>query len=575
MYKRLALGFVALTTLVFWAVPAHAGVQDFTITSFVADYYISRDDARVSQMSVREKIVAEFPNFDQNHGILRAIPQSYEGHSLELGVKSVKKPNGESWQYETSDENGNTVLKIGDPDAYAHGPQTYVIEYVVRGPITFENAERLFWDVNGDQWPQSFGEVVARVHVPADIAGAVSNKPSCNTGVFGSEESACRVTVEDNNQGKLVTFETTRQLSGYETLTFDVPFAAGTFAPYAMSAEAMWHVVLVGVVIVVPFFVVLWIVVRHWRKYGRDAKGKGVVVPQYLAPKGVSVLGASALWYQGFQPTAISATIIDLAVRHYIKIYETGEKIFGGYDYDVELIKETTDLLPEEKRVVTLLFTDAKPGTRVSLKDLSKKLYEEATKIGESVDEHMAAQKYFVQKPSKARLPFIVAGVIMIFCGILFIPYTLGLVLAGVVALIGGAIMVAPTHKGAELKEHLLGLRMYMKLAEAERLTVLQSPNGHMTEKVDVADKGQLVKLYERLLPYAILFGIEKRWAKQFADLYDTSPEWYSGTSTFNAAYFAGALTNLDTSMTQTFSPPSSSSGGAGGGGGGGGGGGW
>lgn len=575
MYKRLVSGVVALLVILFIAAPVRAGTQDFTITSFIADYYVSRDEDRVSYMSVQEKIVAEFPNFDQNHGILRAIPKSYDGHSLELGIKSVKKPSGESWQYETSDENGNTVLKIGDPDTYVKGPQTYIIEYVVRGPVTFTGAERLFWDVNGDQWPQTFGEVVARVHIPSEFAGEVSGGPSCNTGTFGSEESACRVTTEESGQGKLVTFATTRQLSGYETLTFNVPFTAGTFAHYTMSATAVWHAVLVGTLIAVPPLIVLWFVVRHWRKYGRDAKGRGVVVPQYLPPAGVSVLGSSALWHQGFQPTAISATIIDLAVRHYIKIYETGKTVFSGYKYDVELVKAPADLLPEEQRVVKLLFSDVTPGRRVSLEDLSKKLYEEATKIGESVDEYMAAQKYFVQKPSKARAPFIIAGIIMIVCGIVFIPYTLGLVLAGIVALIGGAIMAAPTQKGAELKEYLEGLKMYMKLAEAERIKVLQSPDGRMTEKVDVANKGQLVKLYERLLPYAVLFGIEKKWAKEFADLYDKPPEWYSGTGAFNAAYFATSLTSLDTAMTQSFSPPSSSGSGAGGGGGGGGGGGW
>jgi uncharacterized membrane protein YgcG len=575
MYKRLVFGVIALASFIFIAIPVHAGVQDFTITSFVADYYVSRDEARVSHMSVREKIVAEFPNFDQNHGILRAIPQSYDGHGLELDIASVKKPNGEQWQYETSDENGNTVLKIGDPDAYVQGPQTYILEYTVRGPVTFEGAERLFWDVNGDQWPQSFGEVVARVHLPSDLAQSIGNQPSCLTGSFGSEKSACRVSTEDDGKGKIITFETARPLNGYETLTFSVPFTAGTFAPYTMSAEAVWHAVLLGVVIAVPPLVVLWFVVRHWRKYGRDAKGRGVVVPQYLPPKGVSVLGSSALWHQGFQPTAISATIIDLAVRHYIKIYETGKTLFGGYEYDVELTKAPTDLLPEEQQVVKLLFTSTAAGTRVSLKDLNKKLYEEATKIGESVDEYMAAQKYFVQKPSQARAPFIIAGIIMVICGFVFMPYTLGLVISGIITLIGGAVMAAPTHKGAELKEYLEGLKKYMKLAEAERIRVLQSPDGRLTEKVDVADKGQLVKLYERLLPYAVLFGIEKKWAKEFAGLYDRPPEWYSGTGTFNAAYFAGALTSLDTTMTQSFSPPSSSGGGAGGGGGGGGGGGW
>lgn len=135
--------------------------------------------------------------------------------------------------------------------------------------------------------------------------------------------------------------------------------------------------------------------------------------------------------------------------------------------------------------------------------------------------------------------------------------------------------MVAPTQKGAEAKEYLHGLKKYMKLAEAERLNVLQSPDGSLSEKIDVANKGQLVKLYERLLPYAVLFGIEKKWAQEFADLYEKAPDWYSGTGTFNAVYFAGALTSFDTAMTQSFSPPSSSSSGAGGSGGGGGGGGW
>ena len=72
-----------------------------------------------------------------------------------------------------------------------------------------------------------------------------------------------------------------------------------------------------------------------------------------------------------------------------------------------------------------------------------------------------------------------------------------------------------------------------------------------------------------------MLFGIEKEWAKQFASLYDQQPDWYSGTGTFNAVYFASAMHTIDTTMTQSFTPPSSSGSGAGGGGGGGGGGGW
>jgi uncharacterized membrane protein len=132
------------------------------------------------------------------------------------------------------------------------------------------------------------------------------------------------------------------------------------------------------------------------------------------------------------------------------------------------------------------------------------------------------------------------------------------------------------------MRDYLLGLRMYMRLAEADRLKVLQSPHGELTEKINIDDKTQLVKLYERLLPYAMLFGIEKQWASEFAKLYDQPPDWYAGNAAFNAVYFAAAMNSFSVASAASFTPPSNSSssgfgggGFAGGGGGGGGGGGW
>jgi len=575
MYKRLVLGLLLLVGLVGAALPAHASTQDFTIRSFVADYYVSRAADGVSEMRVREHIVAKFPQYDQNHGILRAIPESYENHSLELNVTGVHREDGSEWQYKTENSNGNTVLKIGDPDAYVRGEQVYIIDYTVRGAVTTNGGQRLFWDVNGDQWQQKFDEVTVRVHVPSEIAQKIIGEPTCFTGEFGSSESACHDAVTADDKETIYAVSTTRALNASETLSVSLQFVDATFAPYTLSAAQLWRYLGIGVAIIVPPAIVGWFVIRHWRKYGRDAKGRGVIVPQYVPPKEVSVLGSSAVLHQGFRPAAVSATIIDLAVRHYIKIYETGKKMFGGYTYDIELLKAPANLQVEERQVVAMLFDSPTGGTRVSIEDLSKKLYTKATEIGKTADERMATEGYFVQNPTKARTPFIVAGIIMVICGIVFVPYTLGLVVAGIITLIFGGLMAAPTPKGAELKEYLLGLKKYMQLAEAERLKVLQSPHGELTEKIDVANKGQLVKLYERLLPYAMLFGIEKEWAKQFADLYEQSPTWYSGTGTFNAVYFAGAMSSLDTAMTQSFTPPSSSGSGAGGGGGGGGGGGW
>lgn len=138
--------------------------------------------------------------------------------------------------------------------------------------------------------------------------------------------------------------------------------------------------------------------------------------------------------------------------------------------------------------------------------------------------------------------------------------------------------------KGRELLDYLKGLELYIKIAEEDRIKVLQSPQGAEKTPVDINDSTKIVRLYERVLPYAVLFNNEKEWSKSLGKFYEqqgTSPDWYVGTSAFNAALFSSSLSSFLSSASSYSSPSSSSSGGSigggssGGGGGGGGGGGW
>ena len=95
-------------------------------------------------------------------------------------------------------------------------------------------------------------------------------------------------------------------------------------------------------------------------------------------------------------------------------------------------------------------------------------------------------------------------------------------------------------------------------------------------------------EVFEKYLPYAIAFKVEKIWGDRFQDmigkaLIDKSyhPGWYSG-SIMNYGMFSQHMnSSLSSSVRSSSTPPSSSSGGSGGGGfsggggGGGGGGGW
>ena len=118
-------------------------------------------------------------------------------------------------------------------------------------------------------------------------------------------------------------------------------------------------------------------------------------------------------------------------------------------------------------------------------------------------------------------------------------------------------------------------------MAEKDRLEFLQS-----VKTADTSEEG-IVKLYERLLPYAALFGVEKSWMNELEQYYDAAqierPDWIAEGFTFSAIHSAmsSAVSRpIDTSSSSGSGGSSGFSGGggggfSGGGGGGGGGGGW
>jgi len=90
-------------------------------------------------------------------------------------------------------------------------------------------------------------------------------------------------------------------------------------------------------------------------------------------------------------------------------------------------------------------------------------------------------------------------------------------------------------------------------------------------------------ELFEKLLPYAMVFGVEKRWSKQFDGIYNKRPDWYSDPSgrVFTALILTDSLNSFRTVASSTMASKAGSGGsgfsggGVGGGFGGGGGGSW
>jgi hypothetical protein len=146
--------------------------------------------------------------------------------------------------------------------------------------------------------------------------------------------------------------------------------------------------------------------------------------------------------------------------------------------------------------------------------------------------------------------------------------------IAGVVSLI--VSMHAPlTVEGAEVRDHVAGLDLYIRVAEADRLRVLQSPSGALKKPIDTSNSRTVVHLYELVLPWAILLGREKDWARVMEIAYSgESPAWYAGSVPFTASAFSTSLSTLTSAAAASSTAGSGGGGSAGGGGGGGGGGG-
>lgn len=123
------------------------------------------------------------------------------------------------------------------------------------------------------------------------------------------------------------------------------------------------------------------------------------------------------------------------------------------------------------------------------------------------------------------------------------------------------------TLAGAELNWEIKGFRMFMETVDKHRAEFYEKEN-----------------IFEKFLPYAIVFGITGLWIKKMKDIYGEdfyrtyAPVWFIGNmGSFDADSLNGAISGLSSSIASNTSSPSGSgeAGGAGGGGGGGGGGGW
>ncbi len=502
-------------------------------------------------------------------------------------------------------------IRIGDESVDdVSGVQRYILRYTVQGLVNpgagDAGEDEFFWNVIGVDWVVPLRGLGVEVNGPGPVADTI-----CFAGPVGSTDEC----TSHASQGDAATFAQDSLAAG-EPFTIAVAYPAGTFVgaepiiidrprppePFALTPATL------GVSVPILLLGSFWII-RRVTQRGRDQQYLGLtpgltpvsgqdaavgpadrrapVAVQFHPPPGVRPGEMGTLTDERADPRDVTATIIDLAVRGYLRIEEIeppNSRGRGG-DWTLRFLGGPDEgLVPYERELLDSLFATRLDPTLSGIKTtfasamgrVQTKLYDEVTTLG-----------WFRSNPRSVRIGVRALGIVLVAVGGggTAVLVGLGWGIVGIAVILLGLLVLAlagrapaRTAAGTAVLAQTLGFKRYLETAEANQLT--------FEEGVD---------LFSRYLPFAIVFGVAERWAGIFEELARqgvrlSEPGWYvspyymPGYFWLSASHFGTTMSSFsDVATTAISAPTPGSSGGSGfggggfsgGGGGGGGGGGW
>lgn len=583
-----------------------------------------------ARQEIRRGIVREFPTTYRDRF----------GNTVKVGfeIKEVRRDGQEEPYRVQTAANGKKVY-IGRKDVYLQpGVYTYTLTYFTDRQLGyFRDFDELYWNVTGNGWTFPIDQAEAVVVLPD---GADIRQYAAYTGPLGAKGQDYRVSYD--RSGNLVFSTTrglapreglTIAVAWPKGLVRE-PSVAENAAHFlrdnlSLTVGLIWLVVILGYYLVV------------WSRVGRDPEA-GTIIPLFEPPKGFSPAAIRFLIRMGFDNKVFAAAVVDMAVKGALTIEEHDgdfilrkgkgnppdlfseerqvvRRLFAGRD-TVEMNNASHGIIQSAREALkdTLnrelnkiyFFTNSGylvPGLVLTALALGSVLIAAPLRAESAFFSvwlaiwsmgcyFLALQVYrrwqgvrggFGLGKSLAAigitlfsLPFffgLAAGTYMFGQSVSFYA-ALVLISIGLANAVFFHLLKAPTLQGRKVMDQIEGFKLYLSVAEQDRLEVLHPP-----EKTP--------ELFEKYLPYALALDVENEWGEQFAEVLARpqeegrpySPVWYRGSSWegFRASRFAETLgSGFAGAIASASTPPGSSSGSggggfSGGGGGGGGGSGW
>ena len=577
------------------------------------NYNVQMDVYENNSFVVNEDIKVEFT--EPRHGIYRYIP--YAGTSTkQINGKvvqeryrlSISDVQVEGYEFETSHENENLVIKIGSADTYVEGPAEYRISYRCT-LYDDENAafDSLYWNI----LPQGIPPAGWATPIEASdmtIRMPKAFDPNMTELIAGSYGQVDMESINWSVNDRTITANTTRVLNTGEGVTLNVILPEGYFVGEKTTAWMHW--LMMSIITGAPLLSVLL-----WFLLGRDPKVVKTV--EFYPPEGINPAELGYIIDGAVDSKDIISLIIYWANGGYLTIREEDKNGFV-------LIKEK-DLPAEAKTYEYTMFQGLfDQRERVALEDLKEGFYGtfEATKGQLKANFIMKKEnRIFTQSSLGARaigillmilpllslslfgyllsksgspwvaitVPIIIAAIIgfgsflvsydrkeslskgkiaglnivgifsLILFGLGTLLYsfqTLNNAMLGVTVILASLVSLAftmrmkqRTKKSSQQLGKILGFKEFIRTAELDRIKRLvdETPN-----------------YFYNVLPYAYVFGLTDKWAKKFEAIVVEPPTWYDAGYNghmFNTWIFMSSFHHYTNAIQQNIAVPPAPSG--------------
>jgi hypothetical protein len=452
------------------------------VSAFHSDIRI----AASGELAVTETIELQSAVREPQRGLVRELAQEYRDRQgnyvkVPIVVDEVLR-NGRPEPYAVERMANGARIRTGEPGrALERGKQVYQIVYRTAREIAFlDERDELYWEVGA-----GLGAAVERVSTEVSFERAVpasSLKVEAYTGAHGAQGQDYHAFVRES----AAAFRATRPLAAREGMAILVSFPKGVVEPPSHLERGTWYLatnrgVPVGMAI---FALMLGVLFACRRRFARaPAPAPRGVPPERVGPGGVRFIDRG-----GYDERCLSAAILGLQSRGYLRVYDHGERLKlerGGND---------VEWLPGEQSLARRLLRNRE----VEIRRHGRTLEEAGRRLSVELREAFGARLWARHAPFTLAAAGIGAAGVLAMLALDTPPAAAALVAAAMaLSLLVFALKLMPVlaPRGDEHREAIAALRQYLASA-------------------DPASEEE----FSRLLPYAVALELEDSWGRRYAE---------------------------------------------------------